>query len=157
MENLKRYQVVKDYVYSEYAKIYNESIRIAAITHTSSVDTCITLLSMTRNEDLELAKVAALLHDFAQYKQNCSHDEHARLSSIMASNYLAETKLFKQGEIDDIAYAIAQHSKKEEYHSPLAELLKDADLLARFFENPYMELQGRKKQRLLDACADLTR
>ena len=46
-------------------------------------------------------------------------------------------------------------AKKEIYDSPLCELLKDADVLARFLENPDMELKGIRKQRLLDACADI--
>ncbi|MGI6510846.1 MAG: HD domain-containing protein [Catenisphaera adipataccumulans] len=155
MENFDRYETVREYVYGEYSKIGSRAFRVAAITHTSAVDTCITLLAMSRNSKIEKAKIAALLHDFAQYTQNCAHSEHARLSSILAHKYLSSTHLFKVYEIDDICYAIAQHSHKESYDSPLCELLKDADIMARFLENPNMELTGIKKQRLLDACADL--
>ena len=152
---LNRYETVKAYVYEQYARIANESLRIAAITHTSMVDTCITLLAITRSIPLERAKIAALFHDYAQYIDNCKHSEHARLSSLYAHQYLAQTKNYKVIEIDDICFAIGQHSKKEIYDSPLCELLKDADVLARFLENPDMELKGIRKQRLLDACADI--
>lgn len=157
MKPMHRYQIVKDYVYTEYSKINNTSMRVAALTHTAQVDSCITLLAMVRNQNIETAKVAAIFHDFAQYTQNCPHKDHARLSSILASRYLNESDLFEVSEIDDICFAIAQHSKKELFDSPICELLKDADLLARFLENPNMELHGIKKQRLLDACADLSK
>ena len=35
------------------------------------------------------------------------------------------------------------------------EALKDADVLARFLENPEKPLAGMKRQRLLNACADI--
>ena len=31
---LERYEKVKEYVYGQYAKIYNEDLKIAALTHT---------------------------------------------------------------------------------------------------------------------------
>ena len=47
------------------------------------------------------------------------------------------------------------HSKKDSFDSPLCEALKDADVLARFLENPEKEITGMKRQRLLNACADI--
>lgn len=152
---LERYEKVKEYVYSQYAKIYNENLRIMAITHTNSVDMAITLLSMARGTNLERAKIAALFHDFAKYIDNCPDSQHAKLSSLHAHKYLKETGLFKVIEIDDIAYAISRHSKKSSFDSPLCETLKDADVLARFLENPNENLTGIKRQRLLDAVNDI--
>ena len=37
----------------------------------------------------------------------------------------------------------------------MCELLKDADVLARFLDDPYQTYTGKKKERLLNACADL--
>ena len=34
---LERYEKVKEYVYSQYAKIYNEDLKVSALTHTASV------------------------------------------------------------------------------------------------------------------------
>lgn len=157
MKTLQRYEIIKDYVYTKYTKIYNETLRQEALTHTAQVDTCITLLAMSRGKDIEMAKIIALFHDFAQFTQNCKHEEHARLSSILANKYLTETGLFKTNEIDDICFAIAQHSQKNVYDSPYCELIKDADIMARFFTDPTMELKGNRKQRLLDACDDIHR
>ena len=136
---LERYEKVKEYVYGQYAKIYNEDLKIAALTHTASVDLSITFIAMARGTNLERAKVAALFHDYAQFVDNCPHSQHAKLSSLHAY----------------ITYAIRQHSKKESFDSPLCEALKDADVLARFLENPEKPLAGMKRQRLLNACADI--
>lgn len=58
-------------------------------------------------------------------------------------------------EIDEIGYMIGQHSYKNDIDSPMCELLKDADVLARFLDDPYQTYTGKKKERLLNACADL--
>ena len=60
---LERYEKVKEYVYSQYAKIYNEDLKVAALTHTASVDLSITFIAMARGTNLERAKVAAIFHD----------------------------------------------------------------------------------------------
>ena len=44
---------------------------------------------------------------------------------------------------------------KEIFDSPLCELLKDADILARFLEDPNKPLTGIARQRLIDALADI--
>ena len=152
---LERYEKVKEYVYGQYAKIYNEDLKIAALTHTANVDLSITFIAMARGTNLERAKVAALFHDYAQFIDNCPHSQHAKSSSLHAYKYLKECGLFKTTEIDDITYAIRQHSKKESFDSPLCEALKDEDVLARFLENPEKPLVGMKRQRLLNACADI--
>ena len=41
---LERYEKVKEYVYSQYAKIYNEDLKVSALTHTASVDLPLHLL-----------------------------------------------------------------------------------------------------------------
>lgn len=152
---MKRYEIVKEYVYDEFNKIYNVPLKTKAFTHTNSVDNCITLLAISRNMDVECAKIAALFHDYAQFVDNCPHSQHAKLSSLHAHNYLDSLHLFKVFEIDDICFAIGEHSKKNQYDSPMCELLKDADVLASFLEDPTQEFTGIKKQRLLDAVSDL--
>ena len=152
---MERYEKVKDYVYGEFHKIYNPALQTLAYTHTNSVDTCITLLAVSRGLNVELAKIAALFHDYAQFVDNCPHSQHAKLSSVHAHKFLTSMQAFKVYEIDDICFAISQHSKKEQYDSPLCEVLKDADILADFLQNPYQEFTGIKKERLLEACADL--
>lgn len=152
---MKRYERVKDHVYGQFNTIYNELLRTNAMVHTTTVDNCITLLAISRGINIEIAKICALLHDYSQYAENCGHADHARMSSIHAHNFLTASELFKISEIDEICYAISQHSKKSQYDSPLCEVLKDADVLAHFLEDPEQTFIGIKRERLLRACADL--
>ena len=152
---MEKYEVVKNYVYGQYAKIAYEPLKSAAYSHTAMVDASITMLAMARNLRVERAKIAAIFHDYAQFVDNCPHARHAELSAIYCHNYLEQTGLFKMIEIDDICFAISQHSKKDEYDNALCEALKDADVMARFLENPDKELTGIKKERLLKAFKDI--
>ena len=152
---MKKYEIVKDYVYSQYSKISYEPLKTAAYTHPAMVDASITLLAISRNLRIERAKICALFHDYAQFVDNCPHDQHAKLSSLYCSQFLRQTELFKINEIDDICYAISRHSFKNKYDSPLCETLKDADVMARFLENPECELSDIEKQRLFKATADI--
>lgn len=154
-KNMERYEKAKNYVYAQYSKITYEPLRTAAYTHTAMVDASITLIAMARNIRLERAKISAVFHDYAQFVDNCPHNTHAQLSSTYCHNYLESTNEFQRVEIDDICFAISEHSKKDKYDSPLCEALKDADVLARFLENPDIKLTGVKKERLLKTCQDI--
>ncbi len=144
---MHRYEVVKDFVYSHYNQIQNESLRTSALLHTNSVDMCITLLTSTTSY-IECAKVAALLHDYAQYMDNCPHAIHAKKSSEFAQTYLHELHMFTEEEIEIITLAILHHSKKDEVHSSFCEYLKDADCLARYLENPLHPVSEARKKRI---------
>lgn len=152
---MDQYEKAKEFILSKYANIYNETLRIEAISHTMQVDSLITLLAISRGYKYEKAKIAALFHDYAQYIDNCPHSQHAKLSSLYAHKYLHEQKLLKIHDIDDICFAISQHSKKDQEDSPLCELLKDADCLARFLEDPSYPLDKARKKRVYNALKDI--
>lgn len=153
--SMQRYEMIKDIVYTKYAKIYNETIRIEAISHTSQVDAFASLLAMKRNLDIEICKIIALLHDYAQYTQNCSHASHARIGAQLAYKTLLDTNQFSQDEIDAICTAISNHSSKERKDSDFSECIKDADLMARYFADPNRSFDKIKKERLQKAGAQL--
>ncbi len=153
---MQRYEKARSYVYSRYSKIYNDTIHERAFTHTSSVDNFMTLLAISHSLPIEIAKIAALFHDYATFAHNCPSKDHARLSSLHAYHYLSETQEFSTNEIDEICYAIAQHSKKSEFSDdPLAEALKDADVFAEFVEEPHTKFDPVRSKRLLKAGRDL--
>ncbi len=133
---MERYEKVKKDIFNSFIKIYNPQLRQMAIEHTLAVDTCISILCLFEPYDMECARIAALLHDYCQYVDNCKHSEHARLSSEFANNYLLQTNLFSQSEIDTIVQAIKVHSNKSEIDDPFDELLKDADAWARSLNDP---------------------
>ncbi len=153
--DMERYEMIKEIVYSSYAKIFNETIRIEAIAHTSQVDAFSTCLAIKRKLDLETCKIIALLHDYAQFTQNCSHAIHARMGAQFAFELLNECQCFSKEEIETICDAINKHSLKNQKDTAFCECIKDADLMARFFANPHLDFDDRKKQRLQNVCAEL--
>lgn len=144
---MQRYEIVKDYVYSQYLKIYNTAIKQHAIVHTAMVDSNAALLAIKRNQDVELAKIAALLHDYAQFVENCPHSKHAQLSAEFAQKYLSETGLFSDEEIQMVSEAIRLHSNKDQIDSKFCEIIKDADVMARFLEDPDSKMSPSKEMR----------
>ena len=152
---MERYEEAKAWVYEEYGKIYNPVIRQEAYCHTSSVDNMATLLAIGRGVDIEQSKIAALFHDFAIFAANCPHRDHARLSSLYAHKYLIGTTEFTIEEIDEICHAIACHSSKDVEDEPLCEVLKDADVMARFVEDPHQSFPQVRQKRLLKGFEDI--
>lgn len=152
---MTRYEKAKDYVYEQFSGIYNPAFQQAAFCHTNSVDNMITLLAIARGLDVELCKIAAIFHDYAKYADNCPYTEHARLSSLHAHKFLCSMKDISISDIDEICYAIDRHSDKKKADSPFCEALKDADVMARFVEDPLQEFSKDKRERLLKGFADL--
>ncbi|MDO4466310.1 MAG: HD domain-containing protein [Bacillota bacterium] len=148
---MNRVQLIQDVVYSSYAKIYNSTIRIAAISHTSSVVNNATLFASFQKENVELSQVAALLHDYALFCDNCLPTKHAQLSADFAEKLLSSCSLFSEEEIQLVVSCIRVHSEKEIIHSSFCEILKDADLLAKYLEDPDQELKEHEKKRLKNA------
>ena len=153
---MRRYEIIKDYVYGKYLSIYNPVIKQNAIVHTAMVDSNAALLAYVRHQDIELAKIAALLHDYAQFVDNCPHKDHARLSAEFAETYLRQSGLFDQTEIQQVAQAIRFHSDKDRIDSELCEIIKDADVMARFLEDPSHAMSPAKEQRFQQISTLLT-
>lgn len=152
---MERYEKARDFVYREFQKIHNPVIHMDAFSHTNSVDVFSSLLAISRGINVEQAKICALFHDFAKYADNCKEKDHARLSSLHAHKYLTHSKDFSIADIDEICFAINAHSDKGKVDTPLAEVLKDADVWARFIENPEQDLSPERRKRLLAAAGDL--
>lgn len=110
------------------------------------------LLAMKRNLDGELLGIAALLHDYARFARN---QNHARLSAAYARTILEETGEFSPAEIGVICQAISCHSAKERVDGPLAETLKDADVLAAWMEDPASVQSPGRVERLEALFAQL--
>lgn len=127
--NFTRYEIIRDQVFEQYATIAWLPLRMDALAHTSMVDSYITLLAQKRGLPLELAKITAVLHDYARYHDNIGKG-HALAGAKKAKELLEELGLFSSEEIWAIVNAIQNHSKKELVHDPLDEALKDADTLA---------------------------
>jgi len=86
------------------------------------------LLGKSRGIDPIAAACACAVHDFGRIISG-SQENHGPAGEMPVREFLSQTKLFSENEIDDIASAVKNHSKKGEIGTPLEELVKDADLI----------------------------
>lgn len=130
---MDRYPLVEDIVHNILSKIYMESLKAYAYQHLHGCVIMITQLAMERSLNVEYARIAAILHDIATFKENCSHSVHAIESARIANELLSNMHLFDDDEIDCITHMIACHSHKDKIDDELSECLKDADVLTSFY------------------------
>ena len=103
--------------------------------HLYSVSQMCALLAKKRQQNVELAAIAGLLHDIYAY-QTGSRKDHAHQGAAAARKILQELNLFSEEEINMISQAIYRHSDKDVVDSPFDEVLKDADALQHFLIMP---------------------
>ena len=96
-----------------------------------------------------------MLHDLSSYETGNS-TEHARRSAWRAQEVLAEAGSFSPDEIEMIAEAICAHSSKDHVDGPVAELLKDADVLQHYLYNPSLEDEWESNTRLRALLVELS-
>lgn len=65
----------------------------------------------------------------------------------MARDILNSMNIFSENEIEMISQAIYNHSDKSVVHSPLDELLKDADVMQHVLYNPFFEIKSIEQSR----------
>jgi HD superfamily phosphodiesterase len=146
MENImNRYLIIEEKVHQLLSKIYLEALKIHAYKHLHGCVMMITQLAIKRQLNVELARIAAILHDIATYSENCPHRIHAQKSAILAQSILEETTLFSESEIHTIVSMIEHHSQKDIVHDEMCELLKDADALTSYYDDlnePHKRIQA---------------
>ena len=103
--------------------------------HLYSVSQMCALLAKKRQQNVELAAIAGLLHDIYAY-QTGSRKDHAHQGAAAARKILQELNLFSEEEINMISQAIYRHSDKDVVDTPFDEVLKDADALQHFLIMP---------------------
>lgn len=146
---MDRLEFIREKVDEQIKKIAQENLRKLAYIHTYGVAQMAVLLAKLRNEDAELACVAAMLHDISLYVENCPHSVHAEHSAKLAKSILEESNLFTCNEILTICTMITCHSNKlSRQDSPLSETLKDADVLQHYLYNTNIPPSEKDKVRL---------
>jgi uncharacterized protein len=119
--------------------------RRAGFVHLYGVATISTLLALRRKPDPELIAIAAMLHDISSYKTGAPTN-HAHLSALEAESILTAIGDFSQEEIREVSNIIRSHSAKDRTHSPMADLLKDADVLQQYLYKPAMAAECSEPQ-----------
>lgn len=123
-------------------KYHSECVQVARI------------LAQIRKLDIELAEIAAALHD-VQVIVNGGYKNHAALGAVIAQKILQELGGFSKQEISTIYLSIKHHSEKDIYsNNPYIELIKDADVFdCSLFENSEDEYRITKSPALFKEYA----
>lgn len=121
-------KVIELLLSSKLPESQRESSIVWELKHSSGCLQIARILAEKRKLDIELAEVAAVLHDiyvivYGKYKN------HAKLGAPIAEKLLKEIGGFSLDEITIITSAVAHHSEKD-IHSkdPYIELVKDVDV-----------------------------
>ena len=146
---MDRLEYVRGFVDREINNLRNDDLKKFAYIHTYGVAQIATMLAMARDADVELATIAAMLHDVSLYAENCPHAVHAKKSADYARRLLTESTLFTEDEITIVCNVIAAHSDKlTRSDGKISEILKDADVLQHYLYNVNIPPNDKDKVRL---------
>lgn len=150
MEN--RIEKLRKYIDEILLNMKDAEERRCAYLHLYGVSQACAMVALKRNQDVELATMAGMLHDLHSYK-TMNTENHAEHGAVLARQILKELKLTNDCETDLICSAIHNHSSKNATHSAFDEVLADADVLQHCLYNPLfpvMEHEKRRYQNLLN-------
>ena len=108
------------------------------------------MMADKRGVDPVLAACACACHDYGRIITG-KQSGHAEAGYEPVQEFLRGTELFSEDEIQQIATAVKNHSKKSEIGTPLEEIVKDADVLDFYqygYEMPRKEQQDRLEKLL---------
>lgn len=146
---MNRIEAVREVVDAILLEMPDDKFRRHAYVHLYGVSQACALLAMRRNENVELATIAGMLHDIHTYSTGDPTD-HAHKGAVKARSILVSLRLFDEKEIDQVCGAIYDHSSKGEKNAPLDEILKDADVMQHAIYDPLLPVI-RKEQERFDA------
>ena len=144
---MNRIEKIRETVDEILLNMIDSEERRCAYIHLYGVAQACAILSMKRNEDVELAVIAGMLHDIYSYA-NMDSCDHAHKGAEMAKDILERSGLFTEEEQDKICTSIYNHSDKGVVHDPLSEILKDADVMQHYMYNPLFEVKQLETARL---------
>lgn len=143
---MKRYTLLKDQFFKTLEKSTAGIYKQKAYFHSIQVAQISMMLAEKRNLDLELSAIIGLFHDYAQFVRLSSFN-HAKYSSEMVLELLQQYP-FTDEEINIIVRAIKNHSDKDMKHDAYSELIKDADLLVKYYDDPSTIFKPHEQDRI---------
>ena len=143
---MKRYTQLKEYFYKTLEKSTSGIYKQKAYFHSIQVAQIMMTLSKERELDLELSAIIGLFHDYAQFIRLSSFN-HAKFSSEMVFDILQQYA-FTDDEINIIVTAIKNHSDKDVIHDAYSEMIKDADLLVKYYDDPQTIFKPFEEKRI---------
>ena len=153
MEN--RIEILRSFIDNTLLKITDGFERRCAYLHLYGVSQACALIALRRDENVELATMAGMLHDFYTYKFMDSKN-HAEKGAILAKEVLNELKITDNNETDLICSAIHNHSSKSGVFSSFDEVLIDADVLQHCIYNITMPVMEHEKIRFEKLVAEFS-
>ena len=143
---MKRYMMLKEIFFKTLEKSTAGIYKQKAYFHSIQVAQISMMLAKERNLDLELCAIIGLFHDYSQFIRLSSF-HHARYSSEMVFELLKQYP-FDDDEINIIITAIKNHSDKEIIHDDYSELIKDADLLVKYYDDSLTVFKPYEEKRI---------
>ncbi len=143
---MNRVETVKNYVDCILDKISDSNQKSVSYSHLNGVSLTCTLIALKRNQNVELACIAGMLHDIYTFANNDSYD-HAHKGAILANSILQSLKVFSDNEIEIICLAIHNHSSKNIVDDSFCEVLKDGDVLQHALYNPLVNIALEEQNR----------
>ena len=134
-EGLTRIDILRNYVDKMLLDVSNDELRRNGYVHLYSVGMFAALIALKRGFDPELAEMAGILHDYYKYKEN-DRTDHAHRGAILVRQLLNELNITTTEETEMIYSAIFNHRNKEDVGSDFDEIIKDADVLQHWLQNP---------------------
>jgi len=142
IETLRKF--IENLLFSSAAE--DRAVRFNYMSHMNSVSQFCALIALRRGENVELATMAGLLHDFYAF-QTLNAENHAEKGAVLAREVLGELKVATDDEMNLICSAIRNHSAKGSVHSPFDEVLIDADVLQHCLYNFTIPIAEWEKSR----------
>jgi len=158
---MNRIEQLREYIDAGLLSKNHDQDRRCAYIHLYGVSSLCALLALKRCADVELAIIAGMLHDYYTYikKEEVRHlgmdaineviANHAVNGAVFARKILEELKLTSDNETDIICTAIHNHSRKNEVHSEIDEILKDSDVLQHYLYNPSIKSKNERMKKAL--------
>lgn len=143
---MDRIEKVREVVDDILLKMTKDDARRHAYIHLYGVAQACALLALKRNENVELAVIAGMLHDIYTYA-NLDSKDHAHKGADLARGILDSLLLFNDNEKNLICNAIYNHSNKSGIHNWLDEILKDADVMQHVLYNPLLDIKPIEQPR----------
>lgn len=134
MESSKRLESIRVIVDEMLHTLPNANNRRDAYVHLYGVSNFAVMLARQRELNPDIAAIAGLLHDYYLVKTGIQ-DFHDQNGAEAVRPILRDMGIFSVEEQTTILSAIFHHSNQSSIHGEYDEVIKDADVLQRYFYN----------------------
>ena len=135
--------------------------RACSYLHLYGTSLSCAMIASKRNQDIELATIAGLLHDIYEYTfhnnlEPLEHrQDHGIRNSVLAREILVKLDLTTGDETNTICKAIKNHGYKDKVHTPFDEVLKDADVFDKQVNNFNVPVHPIHEKRFFELINEL--